>query len=86
MPHVDMLKVVAAFGFSVVNLQMNDELEEKVSQILNTKGSVFCNIEIDQRHRVIPQVKFGRPNEDSEPLLSRQELKLNMFIDLVCES
>ena len=53
--------------------------------IYNIAMSNLTNIEIEQKHRVIPQVKFGRPNEDAEPLLSRQELKSNMFIDLVCE-
>lgn len=86
LPHVDVLKVAEAFGFYLLDIQSNDELEKKVSQSLNTKGSIFCNVEIDQKHRVIPQVKFGRPNEDAEPLLSRHELKSNMLIDLICES
>src|SRR3990167_1693981 len=85
LPHIDMLKVAEAFGFFVVDIQTNDELEGKISKAINTNGAIFCNIEIDQKYRVIPQVKFGRPNEDSEPLLSRQELKSNMFIDLICE-
>ena len=31
-------------------------------------------------HRVIPQVKFGKPNEDPEPLLPRKEFENNMLI------
>jgi len=29
---------------------------------------------------VTPQVKFGRPNEDTEPLLPREEFLSNMII------
>ena len=58
-------------------------METKISAALQSKGPLFCNIEVEQTHRVIPQVKFGRPNEDAEPLLSRQEFKSNMLIELV---
>ncbi len=85
LPAVDMVRVAQGFGFLVENIQTNDELEDKVKLALNSSNSIFCNIEINQKHRVIPQVKFGRPNEDAEPLLSREELKANMFIDLVYE-
>lgn len=86
LPFVNFMKVAEAFGFNAIDIHANDELDEKVSKMIASNSSMFCNIEIDQKHRVIPQVKFGRPNEDAEPLLERQELKSNMFVELLSES
>jgi acetolactate synthase-1/2/3 large subunit len=40
----------------------------------------LLNIELDPDHRVVPQVKYGRPNEDSGPLLDREEFLANMIV------
>jgi len=45
-----------------------------------SEGPYFLNIEIDAAHRVVPQVKFGRPNEDADPLLERPEFLSNMLV------
>jgi hypothetical protein len=47
---------------------------------VRSEGSFFLNIEIDPKHRVIPQVQFGRPNEDASPLLDRAEFLSNMIV------
>lgn len=77
----DFLKVAKAYGFKVVSISKNKELNEKIKTVLESKGPVFCNVEIDQKHRITPQVKFGRPNEDSEPLLERKEFLKNMIVE-----
>ena len=41
-------------------------LKKTIKKVINSKGAYFCDIEIDKKHGVIPQVKFGRPNEDGE--------------------
>jgi len=76
----DFLKVAKAYDFKVVNISKNNELAKKIKTVLKSKGPVFCNIEIQSKHRVIPQVKFGRPNEDLEPLLDRKEFLENMIV------
>ena len=76
----DFLKVAKAYGFKTVNIAKNAELSDKIRDVLKTKGPVFCNIEIRPEHRVIPQVKFGRPNEDPEPFLERKEFLENMIV------
>ncbi|OGI78948.1 hypothetical protein A3F19_02805 [Candidatus Nomurabacteria bacterium RIFCSPHIGHO2_12_FULL_37_29] len=76
----DFLEVAKAYGFKVVNITKNKELYAKIKDVLNSKGPIFCNVEIDPRHRISPQVKFGRPNEDSDPLLNRKEFFENMII------
>jgi acetolactate synthase-1/2/3 large subunit len=76
----DFVKVAKAFGFEVINIVDNNELSQSIQKSLSINGPVFCNVEIPPEARVIPQVKFGRPIEDSEPLLSRKEFSDNMIV------
>ncbi|MDD5687479.1 MAG: thiamine pyrophosphate-binding protein [Elusimicrobia bacterium] len=82
----DFIKVAEAYGFRTVNITKNAELPGRLKDVINCNGPVFCNIEIAGKYRVIPQVKFGRPNEDSEPLLNRKEFFENMIIKPAKES
>ena len=41
------------------------------STVVAGQAPSFCNIEISFDRRVIPQIKYGRPLEDSDPLLHR---------------
>lgn len=77
----DFVKVAKAYGFKTVNITTNKGLKRGIRETLNSAGPVFCNIEISPQHRVIPQVKFGRPIEDTEPLLDRKEFLENMIIE-----
>jgi acetolactate synthase-1/2/3 large subunit len=74
------VKVAKAYNFKTVSISHNRELHKKIKQVFTTDGPVFCNIDISPKHRVIPQVKYGRPIEDSEPLLERSEFFQNMII------
>jgi len=76
----DYLAVARAYGFPVHNLARPDDLASGISRVLLADGPQFCNVEIPSHHRVIPQVKFGRPNEDTEPLLPRDEFLSNMIV------
>ncbi|MBI1870535.1 MAG: thiamine pyrophosphate-binding protein [Chlamydiae bacterium] len=76
----DFLKVAQAYGYKTVCLSSTQQLEDGIKEVLRTKGPVFCNVEIASKERVVPQVKFGRPNEDADPLLERKEFLENMTI------
>lgn len=76
----DFVKVAKAYGFKTVTISKNEELHTGLQEVLTTDGPVFCNIEIRPEERVIPLVKYGRPNEDAEPLLERNEFLENMII------
>lgn len=76
----DFIAVAKAYGFPTETLTLNKEISQKLTQVLNMDGPVFVNIEIDLKHQLIPQVKFGRPNEDAEPLLDRAEFFSNMIV------
>ena len=43
-------------------------------------------MEIDPAWRVVPQVKFGRPNEDMEPLLPRDLFMSMMLVEPLPQS
>jgi len=76
----DFMKVAEAYGFKTVSITRSDEVRGHIKETLKSEGPTFCNVEISPDHRVIPQVKFGRPNEDTEPLLERQEFLENMIV------
>lgn len=80
LPEVDFCKIAQAYGFHTINISKNNRINRTVDEVLKKKEPVFCNIEINHNHRVIPQVKYGRPNEDTEPLLKRKEFLENMII------
>lgn len=73
-------KVATAYGYHTVNISRNTEIKQKIKEVFGYDGPVFCNVEINQKHRVIPQVKYGRSIEDSEPLLNRKEFLKNMLV------
>jgi acetolactate synthase I/II/III large subunit len=76
----DYLAVAKAYGFPVHNLARSADLAAGIRRVLSADGPQFCNVEIPAHHRVVPQVKFGRPNEDTEPLLPRDEFLSNMIV------
>jgi acetolactate synthase-1/2/3 large subunit len=76
----DFIAVAKAYGFPVDTLALNADIPLKLKQSMEGDGPFFLNIEIDSKHRVLPQVKFGRPNEDADPLLDRTEFLANMIV------
>lgn len=80
LPEVCILNIAKGYGIHVEHISKNSTLEESISKIFSFDGPVLCVVEINQNHRVMPQVKYGYPNEDPEPLLSREELAENMLI------
>jgi acetolactate synthase-1/2/3 large subunit len=77
----DFAAVAAAYGIAADTLAWTSEVEEKLAWAVEGDGPSFLNVEIDARHRVIPQVQFGRPNEDAAPLLDRREFVDNMIVN-----
>jgi len=76
----DFVKVAKAHEFQTFSIAGNQNLQNQIEAAIHTDGPVFCNIEIDSSHRVIPLVKFGRPNEDTSPLLDRAEFLKDMIV------
>ena len=76
----DWERVPEGYGFKTATIKDNQNVAAQVRRVLDTPGPVFCNVEIRPDHGVIPQVAFGRPIEDSEPLLPRETFFANMII------
>ena len=76
----DFVKVAKAYGFKTATISKNKDIRKNIQKVLESEGPFFCDIDVGPEHRVVPQVKFGRPNEDMEPLLKRQEFIKNMTV------
>ena len=76
----DFVAVAQAYGFPTETLSLNSGIGTALSKVLDADGPAFLNIVTHPDHRVVPQVKFGRPNEDADPLLDRKEFLSNMIV------
>ena len=80
LPSVNFVKVAEAYGFKALTITTNRELDQRIREVLDSEGPVFCDVKINPNHRIIPQVRFGRPIEDGEPFLDREELLETMIV------
>ena len=76
----DFEKLAIAYGFRTCGVRRNNKLLETLKEIVSGNDPAFCNVEIPFDRKVIPQVKFGRPLEDADPLLPRNAFLENMII------
>jgi acetolactate synthase-1/2/3 large subunit len=76
----DFVAVAKAYGIPADTVTLNADISGALQRMAASEGPYFLNIEIDAAHRVVPQVKFGRPNEDADPLLERTEFLSNMLV------
>ncbi|WP_197470081.1 hypothetical protein, partial [Oleiphilus sp. HI0117] len=67
----NLLSVARSFGIPGCEVTENSGVEESLVRVEERVGPFFCLVKVDPCCRVVPQVKFGRPNEDPEPLLPR---------------
>ena len=64
-----------AFDLRYSELCAEDSISNFLQDNETQYGPSICNVIISDRASVIPQVKFGYPNEDMEPLLPRDEFE-----------
>jgi acetolactate synthase-1/2/3 large subunit len=76
----DFVELARVYGFPVKTITSNDKIQEGIETMIATAGFYFCNIDVELDQRIEPLVKFGRPNEDMEPLLKRKEFFNNMIV------
>ena len=77
----DYQKISEAFKLKYIELSKSSDIDEKINSFLVSSNPVLMNVKIPKTSRVKPQVKFGRPNEDMEPLLPRNVFMKNMLIE-----
>jgi acetolactate synthase-1/2/3 large subunit len=76
----DFRKVSDGFGLTYLCVESNDELPEKLSELLAADGPALLQVMVPHGQRVVPQVTYGYPLEDSEPHLPRAEFAANMIV------
>ena len=72
-------EIAKAYGIEYVEISDTSECS-KISMIMDTNKAVICNVRVDEDFRVVPQVVFGKPNEDMGPLLPRDIFIKNMLV------
>jgi acetolactate synthase-1/2/3 large subunit len=82
-PIPDFISIAKAYGYKTFSITKNSDIRHTLETVFKTNGPVFCEVNIKAEHRVIPQVKFGRPLEDADPLLDRYEFKRAMITPLL---
>lgn len=76
----DFRKVAEAYGIASIGIKTSKGIEATIREVLDSEGPVLCDVEVPASCRVMPQVKFGRCLEDSEPLLEREEFLRCMMV------
>jgi len=76
----DFEKLALVYGFRTLTINHNAELAERLDEVVKFDDPVFCNVELSPDCRAIPQVKYGRPLEDGDPLLPRDIFLKNMIV------
>ena len=80
LPDLNYSKIAKAYGFYTIDLSKNNNIKKNIQRAFKSEGPVFCNVEVSPDHRVIPQVKYGKPNEDPEPLLDREDFFKDIIV------
>lgn len=73
-------KIAEAFNFNYMEISEENNVTTILQSFWESDGPIFLRIVISPNARVIPQVKFGRPNEDMEPLIPREIFYKHMII------
>ncbi len=87
-----MEKLAAAYGYPYNRIEKNDELAEKLDQVLAEDGPLICEVIVTTNQNFEPKSATKRladgtlvsaPLEDLAPFLPEEELKENMFIPVI---
>jgi acetolactate synthase-1/2/3 large subunit len=75
-------EVAKAFGLRSRNVCLSQEVESGLEWLMEGDEPTLLDLSIPGDYRVVPQVKYGRPNEDAEPLLDRSEFAEQMIVPI----
>jgi acetolactate synthase-1/2/3 large subunit len=80
------LDVVGAFKIRAKKIANNNEVSGALHELFLDLRPMFLEVGIEMGSKVTPKLSVNKPLEDQEPFLSREELKSNLFIDILPES
>ncbi|MGH4052938.1 MAG: thiamine pyrophosphate-binding protein [Clostridium sp.] len=75
------MKISEAYGIKSFKISNENQINELKGR-LNDDESYVIEVELKNITYVIPKLGIGKPIEDQEPLINRNEFKENMIIDL----
>ncbi len=85
----DTRKIADAYGIAYVKLEGNENLGERIKQVLEMHGPVICEVMCINDQEIVPTVSskklddgrmISKPLEDMYPFLERDEFKKQMII------
>lgn len=76
----DFIKVARAYGIATEVIEKHIDLKDKIKKVLAANEPILCDVRIPSDQKIIPKLEFGRPIEDSVPLLDRDEFSANMIV------
>ena len=79
----DFQALASSFGYKTSKVATHKELISQLERMYSDSSIDFLEVVIDPHSKVIPQTRYGYPLEDSEPILSREELRANMLIPIL---
>ena len=79
----DFQALASSFGYKASKVTTHKELISQLERMYSDNSIDFLEVVIDPHSKVIPQTRYGYPLEDSEPILSRDELRSNMLIPIL---
>jgi acetolactate synthase-1/2/3 large subunit len=79
----DFRDVVSAYKIPAARITRNDEISDTLAKLFDDRNPAFLEASINTDCKVMPKLSVNMPLEDQEPHLHRDELRSNMFIDLL---
>ena len=86
---LDVQKIAYAYGIPYIRIDDIKDAKEKVKQVLNTNGPIFCEVVVDPEQnfepklssKVLPDGKIVSPElDDMFPFLPREEYEDNKSV------
>ena len=77
--------VVSAYKIPAMKITRDIEIAKAFQKLFSDAQPMFLEASINPDIRAIPKLSVNMPIEDQDPLLSRDELKSNMLIDILSE-
>ena len=66
----DFNKVAEAYGIEATNIYNHNDIKNKIQNVLDKKGPVFCNVHVNPEQQIKPKLKFGEDLDDLWPYLN----------------
>ena len=69
----DFSRVAEAYGLKTAEIHSHENIEQQISDVLNIKGAVFCNVFINKYQQIKPQLVFGKGLDDMWPYIQEKK-------------